>query len=334
MTVKNGGGGVHTCQPRSSAAFIAAHHTCAKLLGDMDFGLTKAQWLRPHELERAEAHFEEAAGQRAHPDGDENWKQSTLTQAVMKKEWRRLFEEASPETQTDLVSMTKKGASTWMHASPDFSVNINNAEFRTMLRLRHCLPFVEVTKCGPHGRCPQTMDAHGRHALCCKFGPARTGRHDALCDALAGEMKKLGTAVFREAMGVGRTRPGDVAVSTTQGWMAHRFDRTFFDVGICAAVYSQKKYGAAAQGYANRKITHHRAHCEEMDVAYVPLVSDARGWWTPEAYSTLKKMVAQIAKANMANESIVTHRVMRRLGTVLWKFNARAVLTHCTFATG
>ena len=335
LTAKNGGGGVHTCQLRSSAAFIAAHRSCARLLGDMDFNVPEDQWLRAHELERAEAHFEEAAGQRARPDEEDNWKQSTLTTVVMRAEWKRLFARASPETQKDMVSMTKKGASTWMHSFPDFGVPLNNAEYRTMLKLRHCLPFAEITKCGPHGMCSATMDAHGRHALTCKHGPTRIGRHDALCNALAMEAKKLGSGVTREALGVGRSRPGDVAVSLTQTWMDHRFDRTFFDVGVVGAVYTQRKYGVAVDDYAKSKIAHYREDCEAMDIAFVPMVTDAHGWWSPEAYATLKKMIVGIAgTTEEKDDSLITHRMMRRLGTVLWKHNARMVLNHCTFVTG
>jgi hypothetical protein len=334
LSVREGGGGMHTCDNQSSAAFIAAHTACARRLGQMRFGMTEEEWKRRGELGRAEAAYAEQSG-NARLETDEHGAvtQRAMTRAIMAHSRRSLMAEADAKTRRDMHCSSRNGASAWLNANLDLDVVINNAEWRVALQRRHFVPFAEVVNCGPTTACTATMDAHGRHAVACKYDGGRINRHDALARVFAAEFEKLAGEVKMETIvDDSQHRPGDIEYSTIEtDWASDGFTRTCFDVGISAAIYAPKEHDGTTLAYSALKVKHARPRCARAGVGFVPLITDCHGWWTPEARTAIKLLVTRVATATKQQEDHVTHRLNKRLGTVLQLYNSRMCLTHCSF---
>jgi hypothetical protein len=336
MSVKEGGGGVHTCQTSKSAAFVAAHTACARRLGQMGFGKSEEEWTRGGELDRAKAVFAIQSGDAPLiPDERGAFAQSALTRAIMAHSRRSLMESADAKTRRDMVCSSRNGSSAWLNANLDHKITFNNAEWRIALQRRHFIPFAETVQCGPATGCPRTMDPLGRHAVACKYDPGRINRHNAVTEVIANEFERTGAAVSFEVVVDGsQHRPGDIAVKCVEAdWRCDgsAFERTCFDIGVSASIYRASTDNGAVIHYSKQKTTKARDRCAENGVGFVPLITDVHGWWAPEARAVLKKLVARVATSTGQSEDDVTHRLNKRLGTVLQLHNSRMCLTHCVF---
>ena len=86
--------------------------------------------------------------------------------------------------------------------------------------------------------------------------------------------------------------------------------------------------GAAAIAYEGKQGDYlgTKASCEVEGIAFIPMVVDAAGGWAPAARMVLTELATFSARASGDSVSSTTTRVLQRLGVVLQRENARAIL--------
>jgi hypothetical protein len=198
--------------------------------------------------------------------------------------------------------------------------------------------------------CDDIMDKYGDHALVCSCGGDRTKRHNSLrnevffqcCSStLNPELEKPGLLEPRPLIGAlaedgsdrdvdALRRPADVFLprwrqglpaaldfAVSSGLRESAIQTTLLDGAACTRVYEDFK----------REYLNTQARCEEEGVSFLPVVVEAHGGgWGQEAH----KVWAQLAKLKCSitgeRESVAACNLLQRLGVILHRENARAIL--------
>ena len=152
----------------------------------------------------------------------------------------------------------------------------------------------------PPTRCPcgSQIDPPGYHLLSCGHGPWRIKRHDALRDTLYQALLLDNPEAAREQRlsGLTKKRPGDVFHPSFANGRP-----TFFDVSVRSPltlgninIASQQPGWAGLCGEIEKENIHANS-VEQSGGAFIPLVVETFGLWTPFARQQLRKIASGTA---------------------------------------
>ena len=184
----------------------------------------------------------------------------------------------------------------------------------------------------PPTRCPcgSQIDPPGYHLLSCGHGPWRIKRHDALRDTLYQALLLDNPEAAREQRlsGLTKKRPGDVFHPSFSNGRP-----TFFDVSVRSPltlgninIASQQPGWAGLCGEIEKENIHANS-VEQSGGAFIPLVVETFGLWTPFARQQLRKIASGTTINSGLSVTKATNNLLQQLSVKLWMHNARIVLT-------
>lgn len=175
-------------------------------------------------------------------------------------------------------------------------------EFRALARFRIGAPVFEASPSSAAptcGRCSQPCDRFGDHAVACKYGGARNGRHYALRDALLFLLQVAGAGSLRtevpvppSAVNAAELRPADIFIGS---WLGRPLA---LDV-TCVHPLAPSNAGAAASSATaraeKRKVDKYSARCAAAGWAFRPFAYSAFGVPGPAAAAFTKDVATRIS---------------------------------------
>ncbi len=149
----------------------------------------------------------------------------------------------------------------------------------------------------PEGKCGTEMDEFGDHAVTCKFGMSRNGRHDGVNKTWAFALKGAGLPVKLEVYTdpVTKHRSADTFV---EGWefgrcAAHDWVVTHTLQKAACTEEKRKKPDFALEQAERRKVSYAKERCERRGFDFVPLAMDTFGGVGKQAKKAISIAVAQ-----------------------------------------
>ena len=230
--------------------------------------------------------------------------QKHLTAVVRKRYKVEMTNSMSPEDMSVYLSTGGEGAGAWLHAPADEIPPLSNERFAIAAMLRiNMAQTPTITQCQRHTdarKCNERVSTQLHHALTCAFGPYRTNRHDAVCDATAKLIRKItGQEPLIEQNVPPHSLPADIKSNNNRSditWHTatwHTATETIhLDIMITSAFTKAALAGnhvtAITPGYANNLAEQYKRR-KYAPHPIVPIVFEAHGRFGTETLSFLRK---------------------------------------------
>ena len=265
----------------------------------------------------------------------------TGTQASMQAEadarrFDHLMADSNIRDKARLIAISNsKETNAWLKAVPLPSVGLAMppAEFLVDLCIWLGLP-VFPSDSALTCSCSAFLDQNGDHMMSCGSGPYRIGRHDALKNVLFNALKQDNPNV-RQKQGIdvdSRQRPGDIFHPDF-----HDGKPTYFDISVVNPLQpgsineASRSAGVAAARREEEKDGKFNESVSRAGGAFIPLVVESLGRWSPFACKMLKIIASRTTLRNGLSEKVAYRNLIEQLSTRLWAYNAKLILRH--FAT-
>jgi len=223
-------------------------------------------------------------------------------------------------------------SSDWLQSPPasssPFLAQVSSAEWQDLLRYRIGVPVMQAGFCeGCLGR----RDALGDHAMACA-SCGRYARHNALRDALAGELRKAGSTVTVEEQvphteppdrppgpnpqpSLRSLRPADLLVSSFRAGKPLAIDTTVVHplrISSDASVRGAS-VGSFASQAESRKVEKYSAACQHAGLLFMPFGVESTGGWGPKA----RRLIQIISSAQASRSGTPMGEVYKSVAATL-----------------
>ena len=164
--------------------------------------------------------------------------------------------------------------------------------------------------------------------MSCGSGPYHIGRHDALKNILFHALKQDNPNVHQE-QGIdvdSRQRPGDPDFQDGKPM--------YFDISVvnplqpgsineasCSASVAVVRREGEKDGKFNESVS-------RAEGAFIPLVVESLGRWSPFACKVLKIIASRTTLWNGLSEKVTYRNLIEQLSTHLWAYNTKLILRH------
>ena len=196
------------------------------------------------------------------------------------------------------------------------------------------------------GFCNDNIDIYGDHCLVCSCGGGRTCRHNFLCNevyfcCVGASLERPGFLQPRPLIGSrsedggrpddsGLRRPADVYVPRWRNGIPAAFDFAVTSGLRQTVIASSAQDGSAAacryEDY-KREYLDTAQTCADEGLTFIPVVAEAHGGgWSPNAHKLLSELAKRKASLTGELDSKVACELHQKLGLILHRENARAIL--------
>ena len=264
---------------------------------------------------------------------DREHKQELLSGAIDERVASELAARGGAEMKAKLKQLEQPYANAWLRCAPNehIGMKMTNEEVKAAVAFVLSVPLSDRQLECPF--CPgEILDPHHNHAVTCKRGNHRIQRHDQLRDEIAEAMRMTGMTVATEVkLPFTDLRPGDVFVTRFAGGR----DR-MLDVAVKSPL--QAAYLARSANNASAMFTDAEAKkrqrneveqkCRAQQKDFQPLIASTYGAWAPAARSVFGFVAAKAVERRPVpgGRPQVLEKIYRRLGFILMRANARAIL--------
>jgi hypothetical protein len=246
-----------------------------------------------------------------------------------------------PSDQATLISECQDGAKDFWTAVPSKALGlaVPAAEFAVEIQYRLCMSQgpADFSFCP---LCDSIMDDRGHHCRQCSAGGDRTVRHNktrnevyAFCCNHAGVHAELEKANLllpgRPHELSSLRRPADVFLPLWHGGRPAALDFAVTSPNQALVVANAAREALfAAKAYSETKRNHHNTatDCDNQGVAFVPMVAESSGAWSPEASLVFKHLAKKAASRNGGDVSKIYRSFLQKLAVTIRSANARAHL--------
>jgi hypothetical protein len=256
--------------------------------------------------------------------------QSILFNEIIKIKHKQLL--TSTITNFDkarILSCTGKYNGAWLDVAPIASLGLalSNSEFTRSVSLR-----LGIAQTNPNTLCQMCfkneMDELGHHALDCKHGTERIGRHDKISDIIFSLCKEALLHPTKESRCNETTQNrADIEIPNwTNGKTA------LLDIGITnPTCKSNVKNAATISGYAlgkyeTIKLQKYSEICETEGKICIPIISETFGKWSETSITTLKRITKMLAQKNDKSIGLTFLRLIQRLSLSVQKSNVQMII--------
>lgn len=230
-------------------------------------------------------------------------------------------------------ALAEPHTATFLHALPDPEQNllISNREFTAYCSFRLGRVSHEGAPC-PVCR-DGFLDEHGLHQVSnCRNGPHRKRRHDELVDELARHATRAGFQVSKDCSLVfspNGQRPSDLAIRRFKDGLDASIDvvitNPLADVNLSYAAGGDGR--RATTRAEDAKVAKYAAlFANQRSVTFLPAGGSVYGGWGVGAEKVIEIILAAEADALRMKPGPLRWRLYARLGAILARGNARAIL--------
>ena len=266
--------------------------------------------------------------------------QKFLSDSICKRQFAELFERLDAAGRAQLNSCTAEHASTWLNAlqsvpnRPDIFTSDVAWVFALMLFLG-----IPTTKADDHVTCNGCQRdisilipaARDYHFLTCRHGGDVPQRHNAIRDCIAQTARSVGIAASTEQRLIpnSQARHGDVVLNNPQESVSLAID-------IAVTHPAQPRFVSqaaitknfACNEYARLQKEGARAEIESANpnLQYEPVVWETFGASCNGTKTTINFMSTAYSLKKHCSVPTARFCITRKIQTVLWKYNARAIV--------
>ena len=260
--------------------------------------------------------------------------QDTLFAALDAADYARYLELRPGQVhEVRMRSLAEPHAATFLQALPDPEQNLllSNQEFTTYC----CFRLGRV----PHegAPCPvcrnANLDENGYHQVSgCVKGHHRYRRHNELLDEVARHAVRAGLQVFKDCsitLSNSRQRPSDLAIRRFANGKDASVDLIVFNPlspSHLNPAADGQELKAATRVEASKVRKYAALFANQTTVEFMPMAATVYGGWGPGAENMIETILAAEADALHMKPGPLRFRLYARLGAILARCNARAIL--------
>ena len=250
--------------------------------------------------------------------------QRTWDEAVLKKRFANMLNEATQPDKARLRAVSSPYASSWLQALPVPTVGnlLDDDVLRISVALRLGAPVCQQHQC----KCGERVDELGTHGLSCRYSAGRHSRHSSLNEVVKRALGSIGVPTVLEPRDLTRTdgkRPDGKSLIPWSNGKPLVWDVTVTDT--LASTYvsaSSQNAGSAAAAAETRKITKY-SHLS-TNYNFIPIALETFGAWgkdTEELFSEIERRI----RLN-SGEPKTMEFLRQRISIELQRGNAASVL--------
>ena len=241
----------------------------------------------------------------------------------------KIMAQASLELKTLILGRSCKGASYWLTCVPNSyrRTQFDPVSFRALLKFSIGKPIAAQNSNCPD--CHMEQDRFGYHALACKNASGSIDRHNAVVDAICGQLRKAKVSFTKEAFdprSENRERPGDIFIPSFDS-----FGDGYFDVSvihILANAYLRRASTGQLEGSRIRYDTK-VAKYPNLGRKFKPLVVECTGGWHPQSFVFLKAVANRIAGTSMKSTTDILNELLVSCAVALQRFQGNTLVRKC-----